>query len=139
MEKRVLMIIAPSDFRDEELLIPKRFFEDKKIKVTVASTTKEKIKGMLGAVATPEITLENISPQDYDAVIFVGGSGIDKNKLYEDKDCLNIAKGFAFRGKATAAICLGTKILANADLLKSRKATCHESAIEYLKQKGVIY
>ncbi|HLC87286.1 DJ-1/PfpI family protein [Candidatus Pacearchaeota archaeon] len=138
-QKRVLMVIASSNFRDEELLIPKRFFESKNIKVTVASTRKEKIRGMLGAVSTPDITLNEVSIHEYDAVIFVGGSGIDKNRFYENKDCLNIAKASAFRGKATAAICLGVKILANADLLRARKATCYETAIEYIKDKGAIY
>ena len=44
MKGKFLMVIAPSDFRDEELLIPKRFFEGKHIKVDVASETKEKAK-----------------------------------------------------------------------------------------------
>lgn len=139
MNNRVLIIIAPSDFRDEELLVPRRFFERNGIKVDVASVTKEKIRGMLGAVATPDLTLDDVDVGNYDAVIFSGGSGIDKNRFYENAKCLNIAKGALMRGKIVAAICLASKILANAGILKNRKATCYISAKDYLIEKGANY
>src|SRR3989344_2569139 len=139
MKNKILMIIAPSDFRDEELLLPKRFFESKHIKVDVASETKEKARGMLGAISTPNLTLNEIDISEYDAVIFVGGAGVDKHKFYENEKCLKIAKNALMRGKVLAAICLAPKILANAELLRNRKATCFNSAINYIKEKGAIY
>jgi len=139
MKGKFLMVIAPSDFRDEELLIPKRFFEGKHIKVDVASETKEKARGMLGAVSTPDLALNEVDITEYDAVIFVGGAGIDKHKFYENETCLKIAKNTLMRGKVLAAICLATKILANAGLLRNRKATCFRSAIDYIKEKGAVY
>lgn len=139
MKGKFLMIIAPSDFRDEELLVPKRFFESKHVKVDVASETKEKSRGMLGAVSTPDLTLNEVDISEYDAVIFVGGAGVDKHKFYDNDKCLKIAQSALMRGKVVAAICLATKILANAGLLKNRKATCFRSAVDYIKEKGALY
>ena len=139
MKNKILMIIAPSDFRDEELLVPKRFFEGKHIKVDVASETREKSRGMLGAISTPDLTIDGVDVGEYDAVVFVGGAGVDKHRFYENERCLNIAKNALMRGKVLAAICLASKTLANAGLLRKRKATCFNSAINYIKEKGAIY
>lgn len=139
MNNKILIIIAPDDFRDEELLVPKRFFEEKNIKVDVASVSKKKVRGMLGAVSTPDLSLDEVDVSEYDAVVFSGGSGINKNRFYENDKCLNIAKGALMRGKVVAAICLASKILANAGILKNRKATCYVSAKDYLIEKGANY
>ncbi len=138
MDKNILMVIPPSNFRDEELLIPKRIFIEKKEKVFIASLVKDRIRGMLGAKTDIDFTIDKIQG-NFDAVVFVGGSGIEEYKLYDNKDILNLAKAFSYRGKIVTAICLGTKILANADLLKNRKATTTSSAIEYIKSKGAKY
>ena len=53
--KKILMIIAHQNFRDEELLIPKKLFENEGYEVIIASTSLEPAKGMLGAVVTPKI------------------------------------------------------------------------------------
>ncbi len=139
MNKSILMIIAPSDFRDEELLVPKRLFLDNKDNVTIASEVKERIRGMLGAKTDVDLLVKDVSITEYDAVVFVGGSGVDKHKIYDNSDYINIAKAAAFRGKVVAAICLGTKVLASAGILKGRKASCYESAINYIKEKGANY
>ncbi len=55
MDKKVLMIIAHENFRDEELLTPKQIFEKNGIKVTIASTDTTPAKGMLGAVVKPDV------------------------------------------------------------------------------------
>ena len=132
------MVIPPSNFRDEELLIPKRIFIEKREKVFIASLVNNRIKGMLGSGTNVDFTINKIEG-NFDAIVFVGGSGIEEHKLYENKEILNLAKAFSYRGKVVAAICLGTKVLANADLLKNRKATTTSSAIEYIKSKGAKY
>ncbi len=61
--EKVLMIIAPENFRDEELLHTREELEHAGAKVTLAST-KTAAKGLLGARVTPDIKLEQVSIDD---------------------------------------------------------------------------
>jgi len=69
------MVIASQDFRDEELLTPKEILENKGVKVTIASSSLDTATGMLGAKVKPDILIEDVNVNDFDAVIFVGGAG----------------------------------------------------------------
>jgi putative intracellular protease/amidase len=71
--RRVLMVIAPSDFRDEELLQPKARFEAEGAVVELASTTVDVARGMLGAEVTPDLELSAVDPHQYAAIALVGG------------------------------------------------------------------
>ena len=135
-EKRsVLMVIAMENFRDEELFVPAKLFEERDIKVTIASTVTSKVTGMLNGIAKPNILLENVKAKDYDAVIFVGGIGAQM--YYNDKIAHQIAEDAVKQDKVLAAICIAPNILAKAGLLQGRKATCWDSAI--LTENGAKY
>lgn len=132
------MVIAPKNFRDEELTIPKEFFESKKIAVDVASTTKEKVAGMLGTIVKPDILIKDVILDEYSAVIFVGGIGVEDNKLYHNEEFVQLAKKAFIKAKVVAAICIAPKILASAGILKGKKVSCFSTAIPYVKEKGGI-
>ena len=84
--KKVVMIIAEKNFRDEELLEPKKILEEEGASVTVASTTLRTATGMFGAKATPDILLSELKMDEYDAIIFVGGAGAESlEQIYPKK------------------------------------------------------
>ena len=83
---KILMVIAPKNFRDDELSIPKKFFESKKIRVDVATTTKDKVVGMLGTVLKPDLLIKDVILDEYTVVVFVGGIGVDDQRLYENPE-----------------------------------------------------
>lgn len=130
------MIIAPANFRDEELFHPKAEFENAGFKVDIASKIKNPT-GMLGAKVNADLLLDEINITDYNAIIFVGGSGTVV--YFNDKQVQNIAKEAAQKCKVLAAICIAPSILANSGLLKGKKATSFPSEAENLKAKGAIY
>ena len=135
--RKILMIIAPKDFRDEELLVPKDFFEKSGAKVVVASKDVSEATGMLGTKVKIDINLSDINVDEYDAIIFVGGVGA---KVYfEDLKAHEIARESYEKGKVLAAICIAPSILANAGLLKNKKATAFPSEEDNLVSKGAIY
>ena len=80
--KKILAIIASSDFRDEELLVPKGIFEKEGFSVTIASSSLDTSIGMLGAEVKPQLLIEDVSADDYDAIIFVGGGGASERPCY---------------------------------------------------------
>ena len=134
-KKRVVMIVAPKNFRDEELFIPRSFLEERGVEVQVASAVTSPITGMLGARVKPDMLLTQVRVSEYDAVIFVGGQGA--TFYFNDEDAQKIARQTLKEGKILAAICLAPNILANAGLLKGKKATCWNSA--NLIRKGADY
>jgi len=135
--KKVVMVIASDKFRDEELKEPKEFLEKLGAKVTVASTTLERVTGMLGAMAKPEILLDNVEAADYDAVVFIGGFGAQQ--YFQDPTAHALAQDAARQGKVLGAICIAPALLANAGLLNGKTATCYESEAETLKKNGANY
>ncbi|MCM8784703.1 MAG: DJ-1/PfpI family protein [Candidatus Omnitrophica bacterium] len=136
-ERRVLMIIAFENFRDEELKIPKEILERERFTIDIASTKKGIAKGMLGTKINVNISIEEIKETDYDGIIFVGGSGVQV--LFNNKTAIKLAQNFYKNKKVIGAICLAPGILANAGILNNKKATCYYSIANILKEKGAIY
>lgn len=135
--KKVVMIIPQNNFRDEELLEPKETLEGNGIKVKVASTTLLETKGMLGMVVKPDILLTEINVKDFDAVIFVGGSGA--SQYWDDPLAHRLAREAISENKILGAICLAPVTLAKAGILKDKKATVWPSEGGQLKAAGAIY
>ena len=135
---KVLMVVAPSNFRDEEYQIPREQLEKAGAKITVASSSLDESVGMLKKVKVKaDILLKDVKMDDYDAVIFVGGVGAEK--YFQDKEAYRIARETVEKNKILAAICLAPAILANAGVLKDKKATVFKSEKDTLKNKGASY
>ena len=135
--KKALLIIAPKDFRDEELFETKKILEAAKIRTEVVSSRTGVIKGMLGGTQKVSKTLFQVNVSDYDAIIFIGGGGA---KVYfDDALALAIAEEAVRQNKVLAAICLAPSILANAGVLTGKKATSFPSEKDNLIHNGVEY
>ena len=137
VKKKVVMIIAHRNFRDEELERPKGILEKKKIEVIIASSSKDTAIGMFGATAQPDILIGELKVVDYHAIIFVGGSGA--SEYWNDPTAHEIAKEAVKQGKILCAICIAPVTLANAGVLEGKKATVWPSEIDKLKKKGALY
>lgn len=134
--KHVLMVIAPTNFRDEEYQKPREILEKAGASVTVASLSTTEATGMLGLKVRPNLVLSDVDADDYDAVIFVGGGGA--STYFDDKNAQSIAKEAA-KSRTLGAICLAPQILANANLLEGKRATVFKSQVNGIKAKGAIY
>ena len=133
---KVLMIVAPQEFRDEEYLHPREELEKTGAEITVASLTTDECTGRFGAKVMPDITSDQVNVDEFDAVIFVGGGG---SAVYFDNDtALGIAKDFAGKGKVASAICIAPMVLANAGLLKGKRATAYDHEDD-IKGAGATY
>jgi protease I len=136
--KRILMIIAPDNFRDEELLHTKEELERAGVKTTIASSKTGEARGKLGARVNVDLKLDQVKVDDYDAVVFVGGPG--SAIYFNDRHALSIAGEALKKGKKVCAICIAPVILANAGVLKGKRATVWDGEyIEKIESKGATY
>lgn len=135
--KKVVMIIAEQDFRDEELLEPKDILEKNGIQVQIASSSLSEAQGMLGARVKPEILIKDIKAGEFDAVIFVGGSG--SSQYWNDPIAHKLAQNAFNASRLVCAICIAPVTLAKAGILKGRRATVWSSEAGQLKEAGAQY
>ncbi|MEK6742007.1 MAG: DJ-1/PfpI family protein [Nitrospirota bacterium] len=134
--KIILMIIAKNKFRDEEYLEPRKALEDAGAVITVASSSLNMSEGMLGLKVKPDVLIGNVKEEDFDGIVFVGGGGA---KEYFDSPVAHaLAKAFFEHGKLTSAICIAPATLANAGVLKGKKATAFPSSVAILKSQGAV-
>jgi len=142
MAKKIAIIIAFNNFRDEEYFIPKQVLEMGGNKVITVSSQLGKAIGSYGGEVTVDMVLEDIEAKKFDAIIFAGGSGA--LTYLENETCWNIAKNALSNNKVLGAICIGPAILAKAGVLSGKKATAwsspmDKSAVKILKQGKAIY
>jgi protease I len=135
--RRILFVLPPRQFRDEEYQKPRALFDECGAQVTVASSSRAPAKGMLGALVIPDASIEDMKANDFDAIMLVGGVG--SNAFWHHETVHNLVKEANQAGKVVSAICLAPITLANAGLLQGKPATAYPSAENYLKWKGATY
>jgi protease I len=139
--RHILMVIAPANFRDEELLEPKAVFEAHGAVVEIASTTTGIARGMLGAQVKPDLTIAAADPHRYGAIVLVGGSGAP-TYLWEYGRLHSLLRLERDDGTPIGAICLAPAALARAGLLRGKvRATVYGDprAKHELLRGGALY
>jgi len=134
MNKKILMVIAPRDFRDEEYFETRKILEDLGNKITVVNSTGQAAKGMFGKIVNPDKNFYNVNVNEFDAIVFIGGSGA--SAYFDNNQALTLAKEFYNSGKVVAAICIAPSILANAGILDGKKATAFPSERDNINAIG---
>jgi SagB-type dehydrogenase family enzyme len=135
--KRAALIIPRENFRDEELFDTQRILTAAGIQTVVVSSKIGPIRAELGGIAASEMLIGDLKVDDFDAIIFVDGPGVVE--YLENPPVLDIARQAAAKGKVLGAISLAPAILANAGVLKNRKATGFISVRDTLKSGGATY
>jgi SagB-type dehydrogenase family enzyme len=135
--KKVLLIVPSKDFHDEELFETQRAIGFAGAQITIASSRPGPIQGMLGNVAQAQLALNQVSVDDFDAIVFIGGPGAAE--YFENPLALNIARDAAGKKKVLAAISTAPTILANAKVLTTFRVTAFVSEREKIQQAGAIY
>jgi len=135
--KRAVLIIASDKFRDEELFETQHAIAGAGVETVIASTKTGVIRGMRGGRAEAAILVNDIVIDDYDAIVFIGGSGA--REYFDSSVALEIARQAVQKGKVLAAICIAPAVLANAGVLQGVRATSFSSERIKLKRAGAEY
>jgi len=140
--KKIAMIVAFKDFRDEEYFVPKEILEAAGAEIRNVSTQIGRALGADGGEIEVDLLLESLSPTDFDGIIFIGGPGC--LKYLDNENSYRVAKETVSEGKVIAAICISPVILAKAGVLAGKNATVwssimDKSPITILEENGAIY
>jgi len=136
-QKKAVFIVPSQNFRDEELFETKRLLDAAQIETVVASTRLGIVRGELGGMADARVLVDQLRIDDYDAIIFISGSGVIE--YVTNPIALDIAREAVRKGKVLAATGLAPSILANANVLAGIRATSFLSERERLIMAGAIY
>lgn len=137
-EARVLMI-ATDGFENDELFKPRQALIDAGAKVTLASIKTDAIQGEKAGekadTITPDLTLDDVDTDDYDALVLPGGLG-NPDKMRLEERALEIVQEFAEDDKIIAAICHAPWLLVEADVVDGRRMTSWPSVRTDLANAG---
>lgn len=138
---KVCIVIAPKDYQDHEYEIPKNILESANQTIVIASSNTGIATGKLGGQTNVDIAIEEINPDNFDAILLVGGPGAviyqQDQKLHEKLNEFNE------KNKIISAICIAPTVLAYAGILNGKKATTwtdeENTQINLIESKGAIY
>lgn len=138
-QARVLMLAADG-FETVELFEPRKALEAAGVTVTLASIKTDPIQGMKQDInqaetATPDLTLDEVEVDDYDALVLPGGVA-NPDKLRVEAKAVQIVQDFMDEDKIVAAICHAPWLLAEADVIDGRRLTGFESIRTDLENAG---
>ena len=141
--KKVLFILMPENYRDEEFCDPYNMLKDKNYEIDVAGFISGEAVGSEGHKHVPNLVLNRLLDVDfdqYDAIIIPGGSGSTKY-LWDNEKLQKIIRYFHDNKKIVAAICHAVVAPVQAGILKNKKATVYPSddAKEILEKHHVKF
>jgi protease I len=137
MDKKCLIVIPARDFNDQEYQDIREVLDAEGAIVKVATTAVEEAIGISSTHVVPDVSFDNVSVEEYDAIIFVSGPGVFE--YYNNSTVLDLVRHFYREGKLVAAISRAVEVLARAGVLSERRATIHPEAKQALLSRNIGY
>jgi protease I len=136
-DKKLLVVIAPKDFRDIEYTAPVKIFKEFGIDYKTTSIQQGDAYGVEGTLIKVDLPISDVNIDEYDGVVFIGGPGMAE--IINDESQQILAEKFYKAGKLTSAICVAPAILAKAGILKGKKATAFSSVKTDIEAGGAVW
>lgn len=140
LSKARILMLATDGFEDSELFDPRQALLDAGAAVTLASIRTDPIQGVkndkdAARTITPDLTLDDVDTDDFDALILPGGVG-NPDKLRVHERAVEIVAEFMEDEKIVAAICHAPWLLVEADAVDGRRVTSWPSVRTDLENAG---
>jgi len=135
-----VMIPLANGFEDIEAFSILDVLRRAKINVDTVGIVGSVIQSRSGVKVIVDRTLNQITPNDYDAIILPGGS-LGCQNLERSAKVMEILKTFNSQNKLIGAICGAPEVLAKAGLLDNKKATIYpgnEKILAYPRNGPVV-
>lgn len=135
---KIGVLIGPK-FEDIEYKDPAKAFKDKGHELMhVGFKEGQTVDGKEGKTKVRiDISAENVSTNDFDAVFIPGGCSPDK--LREDENIVKFTKDFVKSGKPVFAICHAPQLFITAKVIKGRNVAGWKSIVVDIENAGGNY
>jgi protease I len=115
-------IFVEQEYEDLEYWVPRmRLEEEGATVVTIGTGSSDSYCGKWGLIVTPDVTADQVSADDFDAVAVPGGWCPDRLRRYEA--VLSIVRDVYRAGRIVGSICHGGWVLISAGIVEGHKAT----------------
>ena len=134
-----ILIVATDGFEEWELFGPRQILQERGADVQLASLKLDPIQATIhddpGKTIRPDLTVDDASADDFDALILPGGVR-NPDQLRLHGNVIELIRAFDRQRKPIGAICHGPWLLVEADLLRGRTATSWPSIRTDLRNAG---
>ena len=134
-----VLIVATDGFEEWELFGPREILQKRGAEVVLASLKRDPIQATIhddpGKTIRPDLTIDEATPDDFDALILPGGVR-NPDQLRIHGNVIALIRSFAQQGKPVGAICHGPWLLVEAGLVRDRTATSWPSIRTDLRNAG---
>ena len=137
LKGKTAAIIATDEFEDLELFHPMYRLQEEGIRTIVIGLTRDPIKGKKGYSITPNASIDEVKPEDFDFLVVPGGKSPEILRL--NNKILRFVKDFDSQGKPIAAICHAGQVLASAGIVKNKTLTCVAGIRDDMINAGAHY
>lgn len=132
---RVLIPLAPG-FEELEAISLSNILRRAGVEVLTAGLHPGSVCASRGTVVVPDTSLEQVMHEDFDLVVLPGGlPGADN--LRDDPRIIHLLQRTHAAGRLVGAICAAPKVLAQAGLLRGRRAAHYPGALNAVELEGV--
>ncbi len=139
ISKARILIIATDGFEESELFGPREILQRRGAEVVLASLTTNPIQATVhddpGKTIRPDITIDEVQAEDFDALILPGGVR-NPDQLRMHDNVIRTIRAFDDMKKPIAAICHGPWLLVEAGLVDGRTVTAWPSIRTDLRNAG---
>jgi protease I len=130
IDGKKIAILATHGFEQSELEVPLKKLKEAGATVHVVSPEKGRIKGWemkdWGHPVPVDRSLDDVSADDYDAIVLPGGQ-INPDLLRVNDKALTLIRAFYDQKKVVAAVCHAPWLLIETGIIKGRKCTSYKS------------
>ncbi len=116
-----IAILVEKMYQDLEVWYPHYRLQEANVETAFIAPDKEKRTGKYGYPLTPDMTIADVNPIDFDGVVIPGGFAPDY--MRRSQRMVDFVRDMYEADKLVAAICHGGWMLASADIVDGKEAT----------------
>lgn len=137
MKNKRIAVLVEDLYEDLELWYPVLRFREAGADVTVVGPHKQEYKSKHGYPVTADSSMTEVKGDRFDAMIVPGGYAPDRMRRFDAM--VDLVAQAHRAGRIVAAICHGAWMLASAQIVKGRTATCFFAIRDDLAHAGARY
>ncbi len=135
--QKTIAIFIEDQYQDLEVWYPYLRLREAGFIVWLVAKEQKTYVGKYGYPAQPDKLISDLTVEDINAVIIPGGFAPDHMRKYPD--IIDFVKQANDQNKTVASICHGAWILASANILRGKQATCYFAIADDIKNAGANY